>query len=130
MTVLVDTSALFALLDREDIHHEEAQTFLADQRDEELVTHNYVILESTALVGRRLGRPAVRSLLELIVPVLRVVWIDEETHQSAVTALLSEPSSPVSLVDRVSFEVMRRQAIDRAFAFDRDFAAEGVETVP
>jgi predicted nucleic acid-binding protein len=36
----------------------------------------------------------------------------------------------VSLVDRVSFELMRREGIERALAFDDDFTEAGFETVP
>jgi predicted nucleic acid-binding protein len=36
----------------------------------------------------------------------------------------------VSLVDLVSFEVMRREGIDTAFAFDRDFERAGFQVVP
>jgi len=35
----------------------------------------------------------------------------------------------VSFVDRVSFEVMRRRALRRAFAFDEHFAEHGFELV-
>jgi predicted nucleic acid-binding protein len=35
-----------------------------------------------------------------------------------------------SLVDWVSFEVMRRRGIETAFAFDRDFATAGFAVVP
>jgi predicted nucleic acid-binding protein len=35
-----------------------------------------------------------------------------------------------SFVDRVSFELMRRDRIETAFAFDRDFAREGFRRVP
>ncbi len=38
--------------------------------------------------------------------------------------------SGVSFVDRVSFELMRRERIDAAFAFDRDFVREGFRRVP
>ena len=34
MSVVVDTSALFALLDRRDAHHEAAAAFWADPDDE------------------------------------------------------------------------------------------------
>jgi len=30
----------------------------------------------------------------------------------------------------VSFEVMRRHALETAFAFDRDFANQGFQTIP
>jgi predicted nucleic acid-binding protein len=36
----------------------------------------------------------------------------------------------VTLVDLVSFEVMRRLQIETAFAFDRDFARHGFALVP
>ena len=49
MSVVVDTSALFALLDRRDAHHVAAAAFWADPDDEDLVTHAYVVIESVAL---------------------------------------------------------------------------------
>jgi predicted nucleic acid-binding protein len=36
----------------------------------------------------------------------------------------------MTLVDLVSFEVMRRLQIETAFAFDRDFARQGFALVP
>jgi predicted nucleic acid-binding protein len=39
-------------------------------------------------------------------------------------------SRGISFVDRTSFELMRAEGIARAFAFDRDFARQGFETVP
>lgn len=33
-------------------------------------------------------------------------------------------------MDRVSFEMMRREGVDVAFAFDPDFASEGFELIP
>lgn len=35
-----------------------------------------------------------------------------------------------TFVDRVSFELVRSARLDRAFAFDQDFAREGIELVP
>ncbi len=131
MTAFVDTSALFALLDREDENHPRATgVFPGLLRDEDLVTHNYVLLESTALVHRRLGPLAVRALLEELVPVLRVVWVDEELHRAGASAFLAAVRRHVSFVDWVSFEVMRRWRLERAFAFDEDFAEQGFRTIP
>lgn len=48
----------------------------------------------------------------------------------AAAALVAAGRRSLSLVDCVSFEVMRRLAISTAFAFDRDFARVGFQTIP
>lgn len=35
-----------------------------------------------------------------------------------------------AFVDRMSYELMREERIERAFAFDPDFRRKGFETVP
>jgi predicted nucleic acid-binding protein len=123
--VFVDTSALLAVLDEDDRHHVEAaeilRTLLAFS--EELVTHNYIEVEALALVRRRLGRPAAFELMDGIFPAMRTLWVDEPLHRSAIAA--HRGSASVSLVDQVSFEVMRREGIGTAFAFDADFEVQG-----
>lgn len=94
------------------------------------MTHNYVVVEAAALVHKRLGAAAVRDLLESVLPPLTTLWIERDVHAAAVSAQLAAARRRVSLVDWVSFEVMRREGIERAFAFDRDFAAQGFETLP
>lgn len=129
--VLVDTSALFALLDPDDAHHGPAAAFFADAAsDTALVTHNYVVVEASALVRARLGAAASRALLSELVPVLEIAWIDEELHRAATSALLAAPRRQISLVDWTSFEIMRRRDIAVAFAFDRDFSAQGFRLLP
>lgn len=61
---------------------------------------------------------------------MEIVWVDREMHAAAVSALLAAIRRRVSLVDWVSFEVMRRRGIETAFAFDRDFAVQGFGTIP
>ena len=51
-------------------------------------------------------------------------------HRAATSAFLAAGRRSQSLVDWVSFELMRRRGIDTAFAFDRDFVAEGFQTIP
>ncbi len=125
----IDTSALYALLDRDDEKHAEARSLWAQLLEAQppLLTHNYVLVESFALVQRRLGLEAARSLQQDIVPILDVVWVDEKLHQAAVEGLLAAGSRTVSLVDRVSFALMRRQRLQTAFAFDEDFTREGFQ---
>ncbi len=126
MTVLVDTSALYALLDRTDAAHSAAREIFARLAKDhaELITHSYAIVEVFALTQRRLGHEAVRRLALELMPVIEVIWVERELHERAVSALLAAASG-VSLVDRVSFELMRDRGIDEAFALDGDFEAAG-----
>jgi predicted nucleic acid-binding protein len=84
-------------------------------------------VETSALVIRKLGVEAARVLERDIVPVLRVIWVNREVHEAAVSAHFAAARRTLSLVDCVSFEVMRRTGIDKAFAFDRHFQEYGFE---
>lgn len=131
MTVFVDTSALYPLIDRADPDHRLASAIFRELvASDALVTHNYVVVEAVSLVHRRLGRGAARALIEAVLPVLRVIWVSEDLHAAAIAMLLGRGPRDVSLVDRVSFEVMSGARIDRAFAFDRHFRDQGFATVP
>ena len=92
------------------------------------MTHSYVIVETVALAQRRLGAAAVREFLQELAPVVTTVWVDEPTHQAGIAALLAALPTQVSLVDFISFEVMRDQGISTAFGFDDDFVAAGFTT--
>ncbi len=132
MKALVDTSAFYAALDRVDANHAAANDeFIASiRRGDRLYTHNYVVSEACALVQRRLGADAAADLLARLVPLTEIVWIGPAIHDAAVAAFIAAGSRAVSLVDRVSFEVMRREGVDAAFAFDADFVRSGFRTVP
>ena len=131
MTVFIDTSALYSLLDENDQDHARARAAFADLVGAgRLITHNYVLVECSALVHRRLGADAARSLLADMAPVLAIAWVDAELHQAATSAFIAAGRREVSLVDWTSFEIMRRRGIGTAFAFDDDFAQEGFELVP
>ncbi|MCU0506165.1 MAG: PIN domain-containing protein [Chloroflexi bacterium] len=132
MTILVDTSAFLAILDGSDRERDRAVATMdaLGRSQAELVTHQYVVVETISLAQRRLGLAAVRRFVDDLLPVVDVAWVDPATHAEALEALLASGSRSVSLVDRVSFLVMRRQGIDAAFAFDDDFAREGFRTLP
>ena len=132
MTVYVDTSALIAVVDAADQAHARAdrQWYELLDADDELLTSSYVLLETTALLQRRLGVDAVHALHERIRPVLDVVWVEQDLHDSATHALLAADRRQVSLVDRVGFVIMGRAGVDVAFTFDRDFVTEGFTVVP
>ncbi len=113
----VDTSAIYAILDRNDANHEAAKTcwFALLESKTQLFTTNYVVVESCALAQSRLGLDAVRSINEELLPVMEVVWVDEPTHCMAMAALLAAKRRKLSLVDCVSFAVSRLRGALMAF---------------
>ena len=132
MSTFVDTSAFLAVLDADDAQHRRASRVWSDlvNGGEYLLTTSYVLVETFALVQARLGLGATRLLNDDIAPILRVTWVDEGLHRVAVTALLTAQRRNLSLVDCVSFEVMRRLGADRAFAFDTHFRQQGFALIP
>lgn len=132
MSVFVDTSALFALLEPRDTNHAGAVDYLESLAPAAtpLLTHDYVVVEATALVQRRLGISVVRWLHERLMPAITVRPVGPEVRTAAVSALLAANRRDVSLVDWVSFEVMRRAELREAFAFDADFPRQGFALVP
>jgi predicted nucleic acid-binding protein len=114
--IFVDTSAFYALLDGDDAEHSRGLKLWKGEPPGEggLVTTNYVVLESMALLQSRLGMPAVR------------VFRDAQ----AVGAFIAADRRGLSLVDLSSFETMRRLGIRSAFTFDRHFRQYGFGTVP
>jgi predicted nucleic acid-binding protein len=131
VTAFVDTSAFYAVIDGDDERHEAARNAwerLLDGRDT-LHTTNYVLVETIALLHSRIGMDGLRTFTADVMPILAVTWVDEGTHRSAHHALLVSSRRALSLVDCVSFEVMRRQGIDRVFCFDDHFAEQGFQVI-
>ena len=126
-SVFVDTSAVLALLNPHDQAHERARRGFSALEGEEaaLVTSSFVLVETYALVGRRLGSEAVRNFREAFAPLLEVVWVGSELHEGGLDLLLDRQIRDLSLVDAVSFLVIRQRQIERVFVFDRHFEEEG-----
>jgi predicted nucleic acid-binding protein len=132
MNVFVDTSALIAVLDRHDQRHAAAKRTWEGLRDraDVPISHNYVLVETSAVLARRFGLDAVRVFERDIVPVLKVVWVTRDIHEAAVGAQLAAGRRGLSLVDCASFEIMRRAGIQTAFAYDPHFEEFGYEVIP
>ena len=132
MSLFVDTSALLAFLDADQRRHAEVidawDRAVAEERS--LFTSNYVLVESFALVQRRLGLEALRALADILVPILRPLWIDEELHAAAVASLFAARRRKLSLVDCTSFEIMRRHGLTEALALDGEFTGQGFRLLP
>jgi predicted nucleic acid-binding protein len=124
--IFIDTSAIYALADRGDPRHKIAKDTLARilESGEPLLTHNYVLVESQALIQHRLGIKAAIQFAESTSS-FEVFWVDAELHQRAIDRLQDSKRRHLSLVDHVSFVLMGIRGIGSAFAYDRDFELEG-----
>jgi predicted nucleic acid-binding protein len=125
--IFVDTSAIYALADRADKNHAAAKrqfdAILA--RGESLLLHNYIVVESLALLQHRLGLAAASAFAKSLRS-FEVEWISGDLHETATRRWLAGKRG-LSFVDHVSFVVMKQREIEVAFAFDGDFEDEGFE---
>lgn len=131
--IFIDTSALYALMDRDDRFHERARRrwveMLEPSGDDAVVTSNYVLVECSALLQARLGMPAVRLFHDNMVPAIEIHWVTRQDHDKALQGLLATGRKKLSLVDYSSFAIMRRLRAEKAFTFDRHFAEQGFATL-
>jgi predicted nucleic acid-binding protein len=132
MKVFADTSGIFALLVGNDSMHRQARRAFADysQHRAQLFTSSFVLVETTALLQRRIGLSAVRDLNTRILPLFDIIWTDKEWYARAVQRLFLEGRKDLSLVDCLSFEIMESYDISAAFTFDKHFDEFGFSTPP
>lgn len=132
MMIFVDTSAFLAIFSVSDQNHLRAELCLREMREERqtLVTNNYVILESIALLQKRFGLDKVRGFQSKLLPLIQIEWIDKNQHEAAIQAVFQENRRGLSLVDCTAFQTMRRLGIETAFTFDSHFREEGFKVIP
>ena len=132
MRVFVDTSALIALLDSDDQDHAAVRHALHDlvATDERVVTTSYVLVETGALVRKRLGMSAFRALGDAVEQAFEVIWIEAPLHRLAWRHAGIEGRKGSSLVDWTSFLVMDAEGLTTALTLDGHFADRGYQVLP
>lgn len=131
-TVFMDTSAHYALVDANDRNHPAAVAILARiaREGRAIITTNFVVAETHALLIARLGRDIAADFLDAIAAssaaVIRVVEWDEQRAHEIIRAYADKD---FSYTDASSFAVMERLGIAASFAFDRHFVQFGLATI-
>ena len=130
--IFVDTGAFLARHLVRDQHHDESVRAWRRVGKERLFTSSLVLAETFALIARWAGgafaADRARSILQSErIEILRPGLADET---AAVPLLEKYADQKVSFTDCVSFAMMRRQGIERAFSFDRHFVAAGFRLWP
>lgn len=132
MNCFVDTSAFLAVLGKDDENHARAKTAWGDllKQRAPLFTSSYVLTETFAILQHRIGLDAVRVFQSDVYPVLTIEWVADVLHGKGIGGVLAARRRDLSLVDCVSFEVMRQRGIRKVFAFDKHFEEQGFDVVP
>ena len=126
--VFVDTSGFYALLDTADPAHERVtNAFLqAEAENWHLITTNYVVQESWALIRKRLGWDALEAFLDAILPLCEIEFVAEPLHALGATRCRHARQRHLSLTDCISFELIRQRRLSLAISTDEHFSKEGL----
>jgi predicted nucleic acid-binding protein len=91
----------------------------------QLLTSSFVVVETTALLQRRVGLAAVHDFQSKITPLLEMIWVNGDWYTRAIQRLFALNNRNISLVDSLSFEIMESREITHAFTFDKHFPENG-----
>ncbi len=129
--IFVDTGAFLARYLKRDQYFDRARSQWLLIRSEALplVTTNLVLVETATLLSRR-SRPDVavgkmRAIYQS--GSFTVHYSSREEEMAGLDLIAKYRGHDVSLTDGVSFAVMRKLGITRAFSFDRHFVIAGFE---
>lgn len=126
---MVDTSAVYALLDKSDQMHEKAKTCLSylAQTNSKILLTNFIVAECHALLSNRLNHQIARNWLEkLCWPVERIT---EDDEKRATEIIISHKDKSYSYTDATTFAAMERLGLKTAFAYDNHFSQYGFEII-
>ena len=130
--MFVDSSAFFAVIDRDDRDNARADAIQNSlfRSSARLVTSNFIVAECHALILNRVGRdPALLFLNRMEANGFEVVRVTPEDEARAVQIIRQYDDKSFSYVDGSSFAVMERLDINLAFSFDRHFAQYGFQLI-
>ena len=133
--VLIDTGAIYALVDTSDAYHQKAKQYLeeASQQSLPLFITNSTIIESYRLIIHRLGwKVAIEFLRNMYssgnnIRIERMTVADEEKARSIVEKFKEHI---LTLTDAVNYSVMLRIGILNIFSFDSDCYLLGLQKLP
>ena len=132
--IFIDSGAFLARFLRHDRHHPKAVAVwekLSSNR-ENCLTSNFVLDETFTLLGRRAGYGfAVQRAKNIYASqALTICRPDREDEINALQFFSKYADQHLSFTDCISFVLMKREKINRAFSFDRHFEFAGFDLVP
>ena len=129
--VFLNTVGMLALWDESDQWHPEAELARAKFRADKspVVTTTYILLECGNAAARRPFRSFVPQFRDVMIENGGLIAPNDDDWIEAWKAYSKGEAALAGIVDQVSFVVMRRLGLTRAFTNDRHFIAAGFETL-
>lgn len=119
MVRVADTSVLYAVLDEDDDHHDQAVGDLEDP--EPILVPREILVETVDLVRHRADAGAASAALDDLLA-LPHVSVAEPVHVEAVQAVFDEAAGDLSLADAVVVQTCLARGAD-PLAYDEDVRA-------
>lgn len=131
MKCILDSTAAYALANRDDQHHSFARSFVGAHATE-FVTTSVVAGECyTLMLGRLDYRRAMEWRRSLDVSPRTEVRVLDVTDEAAIWSLLREYAGvPLSYADASLIVLGKKLGIGSIFTFDSDFRLAGMNVVP
>jgi predicted nucleic acid-binding protein len=130
--LLADTSALLALMWRDDQNHAAAATFVQENPQARFLLTDLVLSELATRLRAKSSAERAASAVGNLLESRRyeLVFVDAEAVRGALAYMRRFADKRLSFADCASFEVMDRLRLDAAFTFARDFRDCGFRMVP
>lgn len=131
--IFVDTSGLYALVDKRDAHHQNARDAVTKllRAGRRLVVTDYVVAETVNLANARSGSHVATRVLDLVEQSagIRIEWIESGRFDKTKAFFRKHGDHRYSFTDCTSFVVMRELRLTEALTTDRHFAEAGMRAL-
>lgn len=131
----IDTSAWIALLNKDEISHEEAvKIYKQKLKGYHLYTSNMVVGETYTWLRRKAGPGLSLQFLESVekkakLNQITLIYSNAILEETARSTLKKYQDQTFSYVDAVSFAIMMNHKIARAFAYNQHFITAGFSLI-
>jgi predicted nucleic acid-binding protein len=131
--IFVDTSGMYALVDRKDGHHPAARAVVERllRSGRGLLATDYVVAETVNLANARGGSDVATRVLDLLEQSagIRIEWIGVARFDMTKAFFRKHADHSYSFTDCTSFVVMRELKLSQALTSDRHFTQAGFEAL-
>lgn len=131
--IFVDTSGLYALVEKKDAHHAAARAVVEKmlRAGRRLVVTDYIVTEAVNLANVRSGARVATRVLDLIEQSagIRVEWLSTSRFDATKAFFRKHADHDYSFTNCTSFVVMRELRLSQALTTDGHFTEAGFEVL-